>query len=102
MNRPIGRVAALGIASFSFVLLALGAAPAPAQTTTPRPLPPKTHETGPTLPPPGGAGRMGPGVIRPPSSVDPQMPRSTPDAGRFPTPIVPPPAVGGERRVQPK
>ena len=95
-------MAALGLA-------AIGAAHAQtvyAQTTTPHPahpLPPKTDQSGPTVPPPEGTGAMEKGVIRPPGAVDPGMTKGTPNPQAFPTPIIPPPgSSGGNQRVQPK
>lgn len=77
---------------------------ADAQTTTPaHPLPPRSDQTGPTAPPPGGTGTMEKGVIRPPAAVDPGMTKGTPNPQAFPTPIIPPPgSPGGNQRVQPK
>ncbi|MBN9564314.1 MAG: hypothetical protein J0H14_26845 [Alphaproteobacteria bacterium] len=87
--------AALGLAAISA---------AHAQTTTPaHPLPPKSDQTGPTVPAPGGTGALEKGVIRPPAAVDPGITKGTPNPQAFPTPIIPPPgSSGGNQRVQPK
>ena len=74
-----------------------------AETTPPAPLPPKTEPTGPTVMPPAGTGDMPRGVIRPPATVDPGITRGTPNAGNYPTPVVPPPgSPGGNPQVVPK
>jgi hypothetical protein len=85
-------------------LAAIGAAHAQTTTQPPgHPLPPKSDQTGPTVPPPGGAGAMEKGVIRPPGAVDPGISKGTPNPQAFPTPIIPPPgSSGGNPRVQPK
>ena len=101
-RRPAAKLlpwlALLGALGFA----AIGAAHA--QTTTPaHPLPPRSDQTGPTVPPPEGTGAMEKGVIRPPGAVDPGMTKGTPNPQAFPTPIIPPPgSSGGNQRVQPK
>lgn len=103
-RRPPGEWLPWVVLMAALGLGAIGAAHA--QTTTPQPthpLPPKSDQTGPTVPPPGGTGAMEKGVIRPPAAVDPGMTKGTPNPQAFPTPIIPPPrSSGGNQRVQPK
>jgi hypothetical protein len=83
--------------------LALLAMRAMAETSPPAPLPPKTGETGPMTAAPPSTPELNRGVIRPPTTTDPGMNRGTPNAEKFPTPVLPPPGTpGGNPRVTPK
>lgn len=90
-------------------LMALLSFAAKAQTTTPGtqggslpPSQPAPEGQSQTQPPPLGATPRSEGVVHPPPGIDPGMSKPPPNPQAFPTPVVPPPAVSGDRPVVPK
>ena len=57
----------------------------------------------PVQPPPAGAAPGAPGVLHPPTGVDPGMTKPPPNPQAYPMPVVPPPgSQGGNSKVVPK
>jgi hypothetical protein len=93
----------MGLCSLGPSLAQTSAAPSPGEPPSDKSQPQDPGSTGSTCPGPTLSDRLSrcDGVIRPPSSLNPDNTIEPPDTGT--TPVIPPPgSPGGDRRIDPK